>query len=244
MPRPMLYGSRLHGYTPYAQGLWSVLAEWIILRMAHKGKLANPFILFRAMNKFSCLILPIIHAYDTGISRLRSYAWPWWYAWLWSEDTTSIVCPTPIGIYDSSRISWLQLHFLTPIDVMTPVVSPDSDHASQLWPMSMPHVLPPQLWNTSHSRARWLQHLTTQTLSRKQTRRDAWLNQHSKPQYLTASHAQVVRPCAAWPMTLSLGWSERNSSIQKDSIPLQLRRINVFECLITRAKALCVWPWH
>jgi hypothetical protein len=74
MPRPMLYGSHLHGYTPYARGLRSGPAEWIILRMAGKGKLANPFILFGAMNKFSCLILPIIHAYKAGISQLRLYA--------------------------------------------------------------------------------------------------------------------------------------------------------------------------
>jgi hypothetical protein len=41
MPRPMLYGSCLGGYVPYAHGLWSGPAEWIILRMAHKRKLAN-----------------------------------------------------------------------------------------------------------------------------------------------------------------------------------------------------------
>jgi hypothetical protein len=50
MPHPMLYGSCLRGYTPYAQGLRSGSTEWIILqRMARKGKLANPFILFGAM---------------------------------------------------------------------------------------------------------------------------------------------------------------------------------------------------
>jgi hypothetical protein len=74
MPHPMLYGSRLCDYTPYARGLRSGPAEWITLRMTHKGKLAKPFILFGAMNKFSCLILPIIHAYNVGISRLQSYA--------------------------------------------------------------------------------------------------------------------------------------------------------------------------
>jgi hypothetical protein len=41
MPRTMLYGSRLRGYAPYTRGLRSDPAEWIILRMAHKGKLAN-----------------------------------------------------------------------------------------------------------------------------------------------------------------------------------------------------------
>jgi hypothetical protein len=37
----MLYGSRLRGYAPYARRLWSGLAEWIILRIARKRKLAN-----------------------------------------------------------------------------------------------------------------------------------------------------------------------------------------------------------
>jgi hypothetical protein len=61
--------------------------------MAHKRKLANSYLLFGAMNKFSCLILPIIHAYNVGISQLRS------------EDVTPIVCPTPIGRHDSDRMS-------------------------------------------------------------------------------------------------------------------------------------------
>jgi hypothetical protein len=64
----MLYGSRLRGYVPYARRLQSGLTEWIILRMAGKRKLVNFFILFGAMNKFSYLILPIIHAYNVGIS--------------------------------------------------------------------------------------------------------------------------------------------------------------------------------
>jgi hypothetical protein len=62
-----LYGSRLRGYVPYTRGLRSDPAKWIILQMAHKRKLANSFILFRAMNRFSSLILPIIHAYNVGI---------------------------------------------------------------------------------------------------------------------------------------------------------------------------------
>jgi hypothetical protein len=153
--------------------------------------------------------------------------------------TTPVVCPTLIERYDSGCISWLQTHFPTPVDVTTPVVSPDSGHASRLRSMSMPHVLPHQLWKTSHGRTRWLQHLTAQTLSRKQTGRDAWLDHRSKPQYLMASHAQVVRPRATRPTTLSLAWSDRNPSIQKDSVSLHLRQIKVFKCLVRRAKALC-----
>jgi hypothetical protein len=92
MPHPLIYGSCLRGYVPYARGLRSSPVEWIILWMAHKRKLANSFILFGAMNKFSCLILPIIHAYNVGISQLRS------------EDVTLVVCPTPVGRHDSDRM--------------------------------------------------------------------------------------------------------------------------------------------
>jgi hypothetical protein len=146
--------------------------------------------------------------------------------------TTSIVCPTPVGRYDFGHISRLWSHFPTPI------VSSDSDHASWLWLMSVPHVLPPKLWKTLHGRARWLQHLTTRTLSQKQDGRDAWLIQHLKHQHLAASHVWVSGhvPRDLW--TLSPAWSKRNLSIQKDSVPLQLRRIKVFECLVRRAKTL------
>jgi hypothetical protein len=41
MLRPMLYGSCLRCYAPYARGLWSCPAEWIILQMARKRKLAS-----------------------------------------------------------------------------------------------------------------------------------------------------------------------------------------------------------
>jgi hypothetical protein len=191
------------------------------------------------MNEFSYHILPIIHAYDASISRLQSYAWLWSYVWLQAEDATLFVCPTPIGRHDSDRISWLQSRFPTPIDVMTPVVSLDSGRTSWLWPMSVPHVLSPQLWKTMHGQVRWLQHLTARTLSRKQTGRDAWLIQHSNPQHRMASHVQVLGHVPCDRQTLNPAWSERNPSSQKDSIPLQLGRIKVFECLIRRAKALC-----
>jgi hypothetical protein len=41
MPHPMLYGSHLCSYAPYARGLRSGPVEWIIIRMACKRKLAN-----------------------------------------------------------------------------------------------------------------------------------------------------------------------------------------------------------
>jgi hypothetical protein len=120
MPHPMLYGSCLCGYVPYAHGLWSDPAEWIILRIAHKRKLANSFILFGATNNFSCLILPIIHACNVGISRLRS------------KDATPIICPTPIERHDSDRMpdsgrrTWLWSYARLRSEDMTLVVYPDS----------------------------------------------------------------------------------------------------------------------
>jgi hypothetical protein len=63
------------------------------------------FYLFKAMNEFSYHILLIIHVYNAGTSQLRSY--------------------TQLRLY-----ARLRLHFLTSVDVMTSVVSPNSDHAS------------------------------------------------------------------------------------------------------------------
>jgi hypothetical protein len=51
------------------------------------------------MNEFSYHILPIIHAYDAGISQLWSYVRLWSYARLWLEDMTLVVYP------DSGRTS-------------------------------------------------------------------------------------------------------------------------------------------
>jgi hypothetical protein len=140
--------------------------------------------------------------------------------------------------HDSGRISWLQSHFFTPADVMTLVVSPDSGRTSRLRSMSVSHVLPPQLWKTSHGWARWLHHLTAQTLSQKRTGRDVWLVQRLKPQDLTTSHVQVLGHVSHDRWTLSPAWSERIKSIQKISVPLKVGRIMVFECLVRRAKAL------
>jgi hypothetical protein len=141
--------------------------------------------------------------------------------------------------HNSGRISWLRLDDVAPVVCPTSVAPPDSGHASRLRSMSMPHVLPPQLWNTSHDRARWLQHLIAQTLSLRQTGWDAWLIQRSKPQHLTTSHFQVSGHVSHDQQTLSPAWSERNPSIQKDLVPLQLGRIKVFEYLVRWAKALC-----
>jgi hypothetical protein len=54
-----------------------------------------------------------------------------------------------------------------------------------------------------------------------------------------ASHVQVSGHVPRDRRTLSLARSERNLSIQKDSVPLQLEQIMVFKCLVKRAKALC-----
>jgi hypothetical protein len=121
MPRLILYRSCLHGYVPYAHGLRSGLVEWIILRMDRKRKFANSFILFGAMNKFSCLILPIIHDYNTGIFRLRT------------KDATLVVCSTPVKRHDSDRMpnsgrrTRLRSYARLRSEDITPVVYPDSD---------------------------------------------------------------------------------------------------------------------
>jgi hypothetical protein len=47
-------------------------------------------------------------------------------------------------------------HLVTPVICPTSIIYLDFDHASRLWSMSVPHVLPPQLWKTSHDRTRWL----------------------------------------------------------------------------------------
>jgi hypothetical protein len=89
-------------------------------------------------------------------TRLQLYPRLCSYARLRSEGATLVVCMTPIicltpiicsakvGRYNfgripnSSRTSRLRSHFPTPVNITTLVVSPDSDRASQLWPMSVP----------------------------------------------------------------------------------------------------------
>jgi hypothetical protein len=76
MPRPMLYGSRLCGYAPYARGVWSGPAEWIILQMAHTGKLANHLSYSEHLINFHIIYYPlymlIIQIYhDSG--RMRDF---------------------------------------------------------------------------------------------------------------------------------------------------------------------------
>jgi hypothetical protein len=99
----MLYGSRLRGYTSYTHELQSGPTKRIILWMTHKRKLANSFILFRTLDKFSYRILPIIHAYNAGISRLRLYVWLWSYAWLRSHVQTPVDVMTLTAHHGSDR---------------------------------------------------------------------------------------------------------------------------------------------
>jgi hypothetical protein len=97
----------------------------------------------------------------------------------------------------------------------------------------------PQLWKTSHDRARWLKYLTAWTLSWKQTRRDAWLDSHSKLQFARLCMHEYSGHEPRDQRSLSLAWSEINLSIRGDSIPMQLRQIKVFKCLVRRAQPLC-----
>jgi hypothetical protein len=105
MPHPMLHGLCLRGYAPYSHGLWSGSTKWIIRRIAHKRKSTSLLSYSKKWISFSYHLLPIIHVYDVGISRLRSYAWLWSYARLRSEDVIPVVCPTPVGRHDSGRMS-------------------------------------------------------------------------------------------------------------------------------------------
>jgi hypothetical protein len=146
IPRPMQYGSRLRGYTPYAQGLWSVPTEWIIQWMARKRKLANLFILFKVINKFSYRILPIIYAYNAWRSQL------WWNIPTpvkhpdsgWTSQLRSYIV-TPVAYHDSGRTFRLRSHIMIPViytnsdrmswlrsSIPTLVVCHDSNHTSQL----------------------------------------------------------------------------------------------------------------
>jgi hypothetical protein len=151
--------------------------------------------------------------------------------------TTPVVCQTLVKRRDSGRMpdfglkTQLLSYARLRLEDVTLVIYLDSTRTSWLlstsWlrscittlSMSMPHILQPHMWKTLHGRARWLQYFIAQTLSRKQTGRDAWLIQCSKPQHLTASYVQESGhvQCDKW--TLSPTRSERNSSIQKDSVP-------------------------
>jgi hypothetical protein len=76
------------------------------------GKL---FILFRTLDKFSYHILPIIPAYNAGISWLRSYSWLWSHAWLRSEDMTLVIYPDFGRTSRLRSMSQLQMSLLTPV---------------------------------------------------------------------------------------------------------------------------------
>jgi hypothetical protein len=107
----MLYGSYLRSYLPYARGLWSGPAELIILRMSHKRKLANRLSYSEHWINFHIIYYPlymlIMQIYHDS-SRMRDFG----------------------RMLDSSRISRLWSHFMTPVDVTTSDVSPDSGCAS------------------------------------------------------------------------------------------------------------------
>jgi hypothetical protein len=83
--------------------------EWIIQQMTRKRKPSNLFIVFRAMNEFSYHILPIIHSYNIGISRLRS------------EDVTSVGRSDFGRMRDSNRKTRLRSYARLRSEDVTPV---------------------------------------------------------------------------------------------------------------------------
>jgi hypothetical protein len=99
MPHLMLYGTRLRGYAPYAHGLWSGSTEWIILRMAHKRKLANRLSYSKHWISFHIIYYPLY------ILIMQLY-----------HDSGSM--------RNSDRISQLRSHFLISADVTTSNISP------------------------------------------------------------------------------------------------------------------------
>jgi hypothetical protein len=81
------------------------------------------------MNEFSYHILPIIHAYNTGISQF------WAYAQLQLKDVTPVICPTSVERCDSSRKARLRsypwLHTL--VRRCNSGRMPDSGRKTWLW---------------------------------------------------------------------------------------------------------------
>jgi hypothetical protein len=119
-----VYGSRLHGYALYARKLRSGPIEWIILGIARKRKLANYLSYPEHWINFHIIYYPlymlILQVYHNS-GRLRDFG----------------------RMPDSGRISRLRSHFLTPVNIATSDVSPNSCRTSWLWSMSVPPVLPP-----------------------------------------------------------------------------------------------------
>jgi hypothetical protein len=135
MPCPMLYGSCLCDYVPYAHGLRSGPTEWIIPQISCKRKLASclsyseHWINFRIIYYLLyMLIMQECHNSDHmhNFGHMPDYSQK---IWLRSYIMTPVVCVTPVvwptlvGRYDSGRISWLRSYAL---DRM-----PDSDR--KIW---------------------------------------------------------------------------------------------------------------
>jgi hypothetical protein len=122
----MLYWSCLHSYTPYARGLRFCLVDNTMDNS--QEEIGKTFIVYRAMNEFSYYILLIIYAYNTGISRLRSYTRLRLYVRLWSKDVSSVVYMTPVArhdsgcMHDSSQKTRLRSEGMTPVVRATPAV--------------------------------------------------------------------------------------------------------------------------
>jgi hypothetical protein len=177
------------------------------------------------------LIMQVYHDSDQK-TRLRS------------ADMTPVVCPTPVETYDSSRISWLQTHFPISVDVMTPVVSPDSGRASRLQSSSMSYVLPPQLWKTSHDWARWLQHLTAWTLSQKQTggTHDSFSVWNLSISRLRMFKCHVM--CRVTNEHLARLDLRETCVSRKTQYPCNIggsRSSNIWSC---EPRLYAMWPWH
>jgi hypothetical protein len=100
---------------------------------------------------------------------------------------------------DSDRISWLWSHFQIPVDVMTPIVSPDSGRASRLWLMSVPCRMP---YHLSRERIRMARLEYCNILQPEYLVRSRLGGTHDlfSVQNLSSFACSSVRPCATRPM--------------------------------------------
>jgi hypothetical protein len=171
--------------------------------------------------------------------------WVGWQAHIFAKYFCNIcseyITPCAVMTYATSDAIWvmpLQLHTLcSRATVRSYLLTPVAHHDSGRWACRMSyHLSCERLHMVGLDDCSILQprHLVRRRLGGTY---DSISVQNLNISWL--SHAQVVRPWATRWTILSPAWSERTLSIQKGSVPLQLRLIKVFECLVRQAKALC-----
>jgi hypothetical protein len=102
----------------------------------------------------------------------------------------------------------------------------------------------PHLWKTSHGRARWLQHLIARTLSQKYTGRDAWPDQHSKPQI--SGFACMSSQAMSCVTKEDLAWHDlRETQVSRGTLyPYNSGRSISSNVWSSEPRFNATWPWH